>query len=141
MATLHVLLSAYNGELNEVMPAIDLNNQLLNVGWEGENNTNIGNGVKVIRGDNVLIMACRGGHLELVNALRVRGADVHARNIINMNALMYACVKGHRAVAVVLLDAGVDVNAISTSGRTALHWAAFSITLIFACCSYPEVQT
>ena len=28
----------------------------------------------LVEGDNVFMMACKGGHLELVNALRVRGA-------------------------------------------------------------------
>ena len=91
----------------------------------GEDDTNIGNVAWVTRGDNVLMMACLGGHLELVNALRMRGADVHATNNNNQNALMFACWKGHRAVAAVLLDAGVDVNAISISGRTAVHYAAY----------------
>ena len=141
MATLHFLLSAYNGELNEVMPAIDLDNQLLNAGWEGVNETNIGNAVTVDQGDNALIMACYGGHLELVNALRVRGVDVHASNINKYNALIFACTNGHCDVAAVLLDAGVDVNAIAINGFTALHFAAYLGYHDFACCSYPEVQT
>ena len=140
MVTLQFLCSAYRGEFNEVMPAIHPDNELLNARWEGAS-TKIGNDVKVRRGDTVLMMACKGGQLELVNALRVRGADVHARNINNHNTLMQACMNGYRAIAAVLLDAGVDVNAIDIDGFTALHYAVITITLIFARCSYPEVQT
>jgi hypothetical protein len=65
-----------------------------------------------------------GGSPELVLALLLRGADIHARGSGGMDALMCASHYGQVAAATVLLDRGADVLARDGNQRTALHWAA-----------------
>ena len=75
-------------------------------------------------GDRALHAASKGGSPELVLALLLRGADIHARGNGGMDALMHASYYDHVAAATVLLDRGADVLARDDEQRTALHLAA-----------------
>jgi hypothetical protein len=76
-------------------------------------------------GDRALHAASMGGSPELVLALLLRGADIHARGCGGMDALMNASWCGQVAAAAVLLDRGADVLAISDQRDAALHCAAY----------------
>ena len=73
--------------------------------------------------DRALHAASKGGSAELVLALLVRGANIHARGCGGMDALMWASRYGHIAAATVLLDSGSDVLARDHGRWTALHYA------------------
>ena len=96
---------------------------LLEQPWEGRDI--VVEGKYVFSSDRALHAASIGGSAELVLALLVRGADIHAQGDYDRNALMYASSYGQIAAATVLLDRGADVLARSQGQYTALHFAAF----------------
>jgi len=77
-------------------------------------------------GYTALGLASFFGHLEIVNLLLGRGADVNApsRNEMAVVPLHSAAAAQHLAVAEVLIENGADVNVPSAGGSTALHRAA-----------------
>ena len=95
---------------------------LLEQPWEG--GLFLVEGKHVWNRDRALHAASMGGSAELVLALLVRGADIHARGFYGFDALMYASRHGHIAAATVLLDRGADVLARGQWQMTALHFAA-----------------
>jgi hypothetical protein len=82
-------------------------------------------GKLVCQGERALHAASKGGSPELVLALLLRGAYIHARGCGGKDALTFASYYGHIAAAAVLLDRGADVLARDDNQDTALHWAAF----------------
>ncbi|KXZ48898.1 hypothetical protein GPECTOR_24g187 [Gonium pectorale] len=76
-------------------------------------------------GMTALMMAAKGGHVEVVKDLLDAGADLYARDRNGMGALMMAAKGGHVEVVKVLLAAArADVNAADMNGMTALMMAA-----------------
>jgi len=73
-------------------------------------------------GNTLLMIAARGGHLDLVSFLIGRKASVTRRSPHGDTALMFASLKGHLAVAGLLVENGAEV---SHSGWAPLHYAAF----------------
>jgi ankyrin repeat protein len=60
------------------------------------------------------------GHLDVVQALLDKGADVNAKGNLGTTALMGASLTGRLDVMQALLDKGADVNARTNNGMTAL---------------------
>lgn len=77
-------------------------------------------------GYTALGLASFFGHLEVVNLLLGRGAEVNvaSRNEMGVMPLHSAAAARHLAIAEVLIENGADVNTASTGGSTALHRAA-----------------
>jgi ankyrin repeat protein len=72
------------------------------------------------------LYAARGGHTEIVNLLRERGAnpDVVEHGTVNMTPLLWAAALDNLECVRMLLDHGADVNASTIQGYTALMQAA-----------------
>lgn len=78
--------------------------------------------------------AALAGHLEIVNALLVAGADVQARDLAGRTPLLDAAWSGRLGVVYALLAAQADVDAQDKEGRNALMLASIgeapSVTVI-----------
>ncbi len=75
-------------------------------------------------GRSLLWMAAHNGHLEAVEWLLDRKADMKARGPNGETPLHAAAESGHRNVVALLLDSGADIQACSEGmGGTALHVA------------------
>tara|TARA_R110002049_G_scaffold157266_1_gene322292 strand:- start:390 stop:1082 length:693 start_codon:yes stop_codon:yes gene_type:complete len=70
-----------------------------------------------------LLYAAFQGHLDLVEDLLLRGADVNALAPNEANALMLACRNGHIDVVRRLLETDVDLHQATDRGYTAVSWA------------------
>lgn len=77
-------------------------------------------------GYTALGLASFFGHLEIVNLLLGRGAEVNvpSRNEMAVVPLHSAAAARHFAIAEVLIENGADVNVSSSGGSTTLHRAA-----------------
>merc|ERR1711988_543390 len=71
-----------------------------------------------------LILACNGGHLEVVKYLVEKGADVHARDSLHDSTLMVACKVGHLELTKYLVEKGVDIHARNIRNMTAFDFAS-----------------
>lgn len=69
-----------------------------------------------------LTKAAGSGHVEVVQLLLQKGADVNMTGG-GSTALMRAALYGDSEIVRILLDEGADVNAKDKNGRTALLWA------------------
>jgi len=74
------------------------------------------------RGETLLVIASRGGHVELVMALLARKAKLEAVNVAGETALAVAAYNGHADVLDLLLAKGADP--VNHQGWSALHYAA-----------------
>ena len=70
-----------------------------------------------------MILASTKGHLEVVQALLAKGADVNAKESTGYNALIEASRYGHVKLVQALLAKGADVNAKTNRGDNALSVA------------------
>ncbi len=61
-------------------------------------------------GATPLFMACQNGHVAIVDALLVNGADVNQASHDGTTPLYIACQNGHVAIVDALLVKGADVN-------------------------------
>ena len=68
--------------------------------------------------------ACYNGHVETIDFLLRKGADIHARTSEGWTPLHSASKWSHHQAASLLLSAGADVNALTNGGVTPLHLAA-----------------
>ncbi|KRY26561.1 Integrin-linked protein kinase, partial [Trichinella spiralis] len=76
-------------------------------------------------GFSLLHWAAKGGHMNIVDMLLVRGARINATNIGDDTALHLASAHGHRDIVHRLLAHKADVNAVNEHGNTPLHYACF----------------
>lgn len=79
---------------------------------------------KIYNGNNSLISAAIGGHLELCKYFYKDGADIDEKDKYGFSALMWAAERGHEDVCKFLVEHGANVNIQSPNGETALLWAA-----------------
>ncbi|CAE7486376.1 Kidins220, partial [Symbiodinium necroappetens] len=70
-----------------------------------------------------LHFAAQGGHVEVIQALLRRGADVNRTSRAGVTALMGAARSGHLEATRVLLEAGASTG-VKANGKTAQQWAA-----------------
>ena len=87
-----LLSLALNGRTVEVLAAVDLDVGLVN---------RVGQG-----GYTLLIMASRGGHVDLIQGLLERKADIHARIVNGWDSVMYAAFFGHLPALTLLMNSG-----------------------------------
>lgn len=71
-----------------------------------------------------LLHAAAWGETEIVEALLLAGASLHARDCADFTALHYASVGGHISSAVALLKAGADTTSVNEDGHTPLDLAS-----------------
>ncbi|KRZ17425.1 Integrin-linked protein kinase, partial [Trichinella zimbabwensis] len=76
-------------------------------------------------GFSLLHWAAKGGHMNIVDMLLVRGARINATNIGDDTALHLASAHGHGDIVHRLLAHKADVNAVNEHGNTPLHYACF----------------
>ena len=74
-------------------------------------------------GRELIHEAARRGHVDAVQALLQRGADLNAVDQMGRTALMDAAWEGHPAVVKALLEAGADATIENAGGGTALKVA------------------
>ena len=73
---------------------------------------------------NALHLAAMWGRLETLQLLLEHGAQVEARDAVEMCALHLASAAGHVSSVRALLAAGAEVDPLNASGMTPLHMAA-----------------
>ena len=74
--------------------------------------------------NNELIEAAKAGNYEIVKTLIEKGADVNAKDELEITALMWASAWGRTEVAKLLIKNNADVNAKDSNGWTALMKAS-----------------
>ncbi|XP_022915971.1 ankyrin repeat domain-containing protein 49-like [Onthophagus taurus] len=105
-----VLWAAENGELNDLKRLIEANAELINIVDKD--------------GYSPLHRACYGNHIEMVEYLLTKGANIGSKTQMKWEPLHSCCQWSHTQCAIRLLQEGADVNAISDGGQTPLHVAA-----------------
>jgi len=102
---------AHNGDTVDVLAAVDLDVGLVNrVGQLGR---------------TLLIMASTGGHVDLIQGLLERKADIHARNASGWDSVMCAAFYDHLPALTLLMNSGASMTTTDNDdGRNALMWAA-----------------
>ena len=87
-------------------------------------------------GETALIAASQEGHIDVVQALLDKGADVNVKANNGTTALIAAAQEGHIEVVRALLDKGADVYAKNNGGVPALIIAALmGHKEVVDCCS------
>ncbi len=79
--------------------------------------------IKNDKGWTALMGASMNGHLEIVELLIEKGADVND-NIIGTTVLMCASLNGHIEIVEFLIDNGADVNVRDSRGSNVLKYAS-----------------
>lgn len=83
--------------------------------------------------DRRLIEAARGGHMETVQELLARGANVHAQGVDGFDALGWAAYFEHTEMAKVLLACGANVHVRDDEAlRFAAHHGRTEVVNILA---------
>ncbi|ESO91715.1 hypothetical protein LOTGIDRAFT_163446, partial [Lottia gigantea] len=62
-------------------------------------------------GSTALRMASQSGHVDIVNLLLAKSAEVNTQSQFDYTALLYASLRGHVDIVKTLLEIGADVNA------------------------------
>ncbi|XP_046332501.2 ankyrin repeat and KH domain-containing protein 1-like [Haliotis rufescens] len=77
-------------------------------------------------GDNILLLACLGGHAEMVKYILSQNiVDINSRGLYGRTPLMVAVAGGYKDVFDLLVSEGGDVSAVDGNGSTILHVACF----------------
>ena len=107
---------AYYGRTVEVLAAVDLDVELVNrVGQDGF---------------TLLNRASIGGHVDLIQGLLERKADIHARNAIGWDSVISAAINGHLPALTLLMNSGARMTTTSNvTGQNALMYAAYGDNL------------
>jgi ankyrin repeat protein len=115
------LWRACDGHTVEVLTAVDLDVGLVNrVGQYGR---------------TLLLMASRGGHVDLIQGLLERKADIHARDAYGCDSVMMAAWYGHLPALTLLMNSGASMTTTdNVAGRNALMIAASGDHL--SCCLF-----
>jgi ankyrin repeat protein len=71
-----------------------------------------------------LVLAARGGHIDVVAYFIEMGADIESPSYGGMRALHHAANQMKEVMITKLIEAGADVAAPDDKGNTALHYAA-----------------
>ncbi|XP_048252515.1 ankyrin repeat and KH domain-containing protein 1-like [Haliotis rufescens] len=78
-------------------------------------------------GDNILRLACMGGHLETVEfVLSLNVVDINSRGGGSRTPVMTAAEWRHRDVVELLVSKGADVSLVDVNGDNILHWACWA---------------
>lgn len=77
-------------------------------------------------GATYLQQAVENGHLELVNYLIARGADVNLKDVNGYTPLHWSVLLGRVDIARRLIESGADVNVKTNQNMTPLHDAAYN---------------
>ena len=105
-----LLERAHHGHTVEVLAAVDLDVGLVNrvgqLGW------------------TLLLKASWGGHVDLIQGLLERKADIHARNADGWDSVMCAAALGHLSALTLLMNSGGSMTTTDNGGRNALMIAA-----------------
>ena len=115
------LRRACYGRTVEVLAAVDLDVGLVNrVGQYG---------------NTLLIKASLGGgHVDLIQGLLERKADIHARTVSGWDSVMLAAMNGHLPALTLLMNSGASMTTTSYPGWNALMYAARHDRL--SCCLF-----
>ena len=116
-----LLRRAWKGHTVEVLAAVDLDVGLVN---------------RVSQyGNTLLLMASTGGHVDLIQGLLERKADIHARTASGWGSVMYAARHGNLPALTLLMNSGASMTTTdSVNGMNALMWAAYYDCL--SCCLF-----
>ena len=108
-----LLWRAHDGRTVDVLAAVDLDVGLVN---------RVGQ-----RGDTLLIMASWGGHVDLIQGLLERKADIHVRNADGWDSVICAAGNDNLPALTLLVNSGASMTTTDTgTGRNALMWAAWN---------------
>ena len=107
----YLLRQAQFGRTVEVLAAVDLDVGLVNrvgqLGW------------------TLLIEASFGGHVDLIQGLLERKADIHARDATGWDSVMQAADRGHLPALTLLMNSGASMTTTANAnGMNALMFAA-----------------
>jgi hypothetical protein len=97
-----------------LLSVIDDLSSLKSINWNQRN----------LNGDTGLHLAAANGHVEVVQQLLGKGAELEAKTNFGWTALHRAASAGHEKVVKLLLEKGADIEAKTNYGWTALHCAA-----------------
>jgi ankyrin repeat protein len=77
-----------------------------------------------IKGEALVWVAAREGHLGVIDLLLSRGSDIEAPNNDGETLLSWVTARRRETIVKLLVDAGANVNSKDKNGRTPLVWAA-----------------
>ncbi|XP_067656470.1 serine/threonine-protein phosphatase 6 regulatory ankyrin repeat subunit B-like [Haliotis asinina] len=78
-------------------------------------------------GDNILHVACCGGHIEMVKyVLSLNKLDINSRGYYERTPLMTAAFFGHEKVCEMLVERGCNISLKDVDGNNILHVICFS---------------
>lgn len=98
-----------NGELDKLKLLVNQHPELLDA--------------KDQRGSTALILGAYYNHLEVVEYLLQKGANVDEKDGTGNTALMGVCFKGYKDMAELLMKSGADVNTTNAMGSSCLIFA------------------
>jgi len=101
-------------------------NFLLDQGFD--NNIDIPNG----NGQTVLFYACRGGHLDIVKLLLIRGANINHLDSMGQTILFHLSFSFGYNIARYLLECGIDHTVRNMTGDTAIEHLTKMHNIAFA---------
>ena len=79
---------------------------------------------KNIKWQTPLIIACKNGHLEIVEELINNNALLNIKDIKGYNALFHAVNKGHISVIKYLIKTNIDINSLNNNAHNILYFAS-----------------